>query len=389
MFIFLVIVFVLCKTIKTIEWQRVPDSHLSHYFLPEEIEAVKTKHCVSGSWIGDACCTDGHTHAWFADSLVDTTPVRMRLLHTPPFVARHLLRTIRKTLAFSHSEECSIAFVGDSLALQEFWWTLCAFTRVGANVTRCGGGHNYGYHSRCTMDFDTSPKHHFNMTSNGVIMAELDVRGVDKDSHFRFKTCDSLRLSWLEFDYEMKWHGFYRYLHDHTNITIANWGARYIPSDEMLLTLARVVGAPKRSLIWQDTPPQHFYNIDGSGLWSSRLICPPKDLNETERLHYVLNHCKPHHYECQPITNITLARNHFVDLIDKKIISLNLSDAFLHWRVLELMAPRHDLHGLAVNIDRVSSDCTHYLYSPLFWDGLFYTLIDLIPRLPQFKTNIE
>jgi hypothetical protein len=87
----------------------------------------------------------------------------------------------------------------------------------------------------------------------------------------------------------------------------------------------------------------------------------------------------PHQYQCNPITNITGARSGFIDPINDQIERLTNVN-YTRWHTWHLMAPRFDMHGVAVNILRKHSDCTHYIFSPLFWEGLLHTLVGLLQR---------
>jgi len=310
------------------------------------------------------CCPNGHLYGWFGRPLNDTSPlaqveVTSEGKRMPPFQMNYLLKALQEKRG--PKQEYTIGIFGDSTQRQFYYGFLCGFARVGGTNITCKSrdrSSHYG-HPLCTgarsgplfQNASVAAKIHFE--ADGV----LHKQPVSYNLLFYQDLGTNLTISSPPPDIFL----FNAGMHSKT----PHFLTRYM--NKMLDWLGNDMMLP--SLVWRGSTVQHFPSTDGSyetvKFNSSNL--DGLRCADTPALHStnLWRHETPHNY--------------FVDRGLQHIPFLDMTEAELH---------NYEAYpGSILKRGVAKVDCTHRVYTPLYFDGVFRRLGEII--LPINNRNPE
>lgn len=377
------------------EWERLEDAELGEYLTHSEIGGVLRQNCgplhhnkttrwISGitpaspdfdptrmrhvSMQSGPCCPNGHTYGWFGAE-PDTTEALRRVevvngMRTPPFQIRRLLSCLHQVAVAkgptTTQRRIVVWFQGDSTQHQMYHATFCGLVRIGATVSKCTKTRGHYNHPGCT----------------GAVEGEL-VGSYEQQSTLVQNGAEIVLVYLGEHVFAQHYDIVIRCRErgDCPTLLIANQGlhvdvqntfdAHIAQTLELLYTLPPHI---RTRVVWRETTIQHFPSSQQSGLYEHLL--PNGDTNASrcvERVNLTSASAlfRQHHTH---ETLMRLAREHHVaplPYISLDGVEANAGGTYANC-IYRKKTKTCDL------------DCTHHLYTPLYWDAVFNRVADAI-----------
>eukprot|EP00037_Helgoeca_nana_P017687 m.167477 g.167477 ORF g.167477 m.167477 type:complete len:448 (-) comp24102_c0_seq11:162-1505(-) len=381
------------------EWERLNDSELSTYFTADEVLGITRMSCgplhsvvhhsdgtdgqttrwISGqaakspdfvgdprrhvSYFGGPCCPNGHTYGWFGSEASTTEALRrvevVNGLRTRPFRMKRLLHCLRNLCGRGISrparQKIIVWIQGDSTQSQFYFALLCGLIRIGATVTNCTFHKGHIGHRGCTVG--PSKNSTFLPMWAALQLGNIDVKLVLLgDTAFATPVKRAALLTYCEA------------LSECPTLVIANTGLHVnYRSFEKHITpvITAIYDLPPRirsRVIWKQTTIQHFPTVGGHGLFETKMrnmtSCVPRVNASTPRKKEMNVYHRQHQSH---IAIMRLAKERGLPplpYLSLDGVELNTGDVYSD----PTFNTETDIYNL---------DCTHHLYTPLYWDAVF------------------
>jgi hypothetical protein len=406
-------------------WQPLSDEDLSIYFTPAEISGLETQSCgdvnnASSPWqwqgnipgaslhLGSGpCCPNGHTYGWFSAPLQDTTPLRkvevasneqlvgplqiqalltvlnqqQRRFQQQKIVTDSLDSNATRPSAIEPSASTTyrIWILGDSTSNQLFYGFLCAIIRIGGAVEICQMLKQSHYaHPLCQL-IPNAKKDDLNTTTvdnvdhQSVILALPDGRGRIELHHFPDGNFCYIQPPNKQSVYCRAHDARFLNLAQETllppDLFLVNLGVHKRTQGDLEMGMQAMLALLSpflKSVIWRSTGITHFPSVDSSGIFEDyQRDRGSGRINATSCQDIVFNETGQWR---QQVAHQWLANNYGNETANQtRIPILNMNETEAHM---------FETYGGAQESGKV--DCTHHIYTPLYYDSFFWRLSQLL-----------
>jgi hypothetical protein len=302
---------------------------------------------------------------WFGAEASRTEALRrvevVNGLRTRPFRMKRLVQCLGNVCARGISrparQKIVIWFQGDSTQTQLYFAMFCGLVRIGATVTNCTRASGHYNHRGCTVEPLKDAT--FDPRWATLQLGNIDVKLVSLDEE-AFATPEKRAALYTYCDA----------LGECPTLVIANAGL-HVSYRSFDASIAPVITAiydlPPRirsRVIWKETTIQHFPTVSGGGVYETKIpnmtSCMPRVNASTE---YPLHR---QHQSHMAIMRLAKERGlPPLPYLSLDGVELNTGDVY----------PEGIFHAKK---QRYELDCTHHLYTPLYWDAVFDRVADTL-----------
>eukprot|EP00037_Helgoeca_nana_P017689 m.167490 g.167490 ORF g.167490 m.167490 type:complete len:342 (-) comp24102_c0_seq14:85-1110(-) len=307
---------------------------------------------------------------WFGSEASTTEALRrvevVNGLRTRPFRMKRLLHCLRNLCGRGISrparQKIIVWIQGDSTQSQFYFALLCGLIRIGATVTNCTFHKGHIGHRGCTVG--PSKNSTFLPMWAALQLGNIDVKLVLLgDTAFATPVKRAALLTYCEA------------LSECPTLVIANTGLHVnYRSFEKHITpvITAIYDLPPRirsRVIWKQTTIQHFPTVGGHGLFETKMrnmtSCVPRVNASTPRKKEMNVYHRQHQSH---IAIMRLAKERGLPplpYLSLDGVELNTGDVYSEGVFKE----KKQMYAL---------DCTHHLYTPLYWDAVIDRVADTL-----------
>jgi hypothetical protein len=348
------------------EWNTLSDSELNQYFTTQEMSGLLNMSCDVSKvkpfpWISGStryaklspaesttahlrfspCCPNGHVYGATAKNVILPTELRrvetINGVQTKPFRIRRLIRCMIQSVGI-HKKSITIWITGDSILFQLTWGLVCGFIRIGATVSECDIKQKGMYsHPSCVLKRRPRFNTYLKINYNNITWHIVNYRGLQ-----RYSKSQDLYPDFVLINYGI--HAQKNKMRSYLSDIFMDIYDLY-PKDII------------EKMIWIESMVQHFPGPDGvyhnrdKGRFSSCVPKIPIDIVENLPIYKVAEEFIVSYSRRFNMTPIPL---------------VHTKGIFANTGIFKTTIHSYEKRTRITHID-----CTHTVYTPLFYDAVF------------------